>query len=167
MLMGMTDRFDLPVSSASAEALDDYVAAVDLLLSANTGAAELLERALAAEPDFALAHIARARLLQLQARIPQAREAVTRAKTFRASVTARGQRHIDAIALAVERAATEALALVRTHAAEYPRDALPLSLALGVFGLLGFSGQRDHHEVQLALLEELAPCWGDDEGAGM
>ena len=162
MLMGMTDRFDLPVTSASAEALDDYVAAVDLLLSANTGAAELLERALAAEPDFALAHIARARLLQLQARIPQAREAVTRAKTFRASVTAREQRHIDAIALAVEGAATEALALVRTHAAEYPRDALPLSLALGVFGLLGFSGQRDHHEVQLALLEELAPYWGDD-----
>jgi len=67
MLMGMTDRFDLPATSASAEALDDYVAAVDLLLSANTGAAELLERALAAEPDFALAHIARARLLQLQA----------------------------------------------------------------------------------------------------
>ena len=87
---------------------------------------------------------------------------MTRAKTFRASVTAREQRHIDAIALAVEGAATEALALVRTHAAQYPRDALPLSLALGVFGLLGFSGERDHHEVQLALLEELAPYWGDD-----
>jgi len=26
-----------------------------------------------------------------------------------------------------------------------------------VFGLLGFSGRRDHHEAQLALLEELAP----------
>ena len=67
MLMGMTDCFDLPVTSASAEALDDHVAAVDLLLSANTGAAELLERALAADSDFTLAHIARARLLQLQA----------------------------------------------------------------------------------------------------
>ena len=67
MLMGMTDRFDLPVTSASAEALDDYVAAVDLLLPANTGAAALLERALAAEPEFALAHIARARVLQLPA----------------------------------------------------------------------------------------------------
>jgi Tfp pilus assembly protein PilF len=63
--MEMTDRFDLPVTSASAAAIGDYVAAVDLLLSANTGAAELLERALAADPDFALAHVARARLLQL------------------------------------------------------------------------------------------------------
>jgi len=52
--------------------------------------------------------------------------------------------------------------MVRAHAAEYPGDALPLSLALGVFGLLGFSGRRDHHEAQLALLEELAPNWGDD-----
>lgn len=59
-------------------------------------------------------------------------------------------------------AAAEALAMVRVHAAEYPRDALPLSLALGVFGLLGFSGRRDHHEAQLALLEELAPHWPED-----
>jgi hypothetical protein len=35
-------------------------------------------------------------------------------------------------------------------------------LALGVFGLLGFSGRRDHHEAQLALLEELTPYWDDD-----
>jgi hypothetical protein len=54
------------------------------------------------------------------------------------------------------------LAVVREHIAEYPRDALPLSLALGVFGLLGFSGRRDHHEAQLALLEELAPRWGNE-----
>jgi len=51
---------------------------------------------------------------------------------------------------------------VRAHAAEYPRDALPLSLALGVFGLLGFSGRRDHHQAQLALLEGLAPHWPED-----
>src|ERR1700738_914602 len=76
--------------------------------------------------------------------------------------TARELQHIDAIALAVDGAAVEALAAVRSHASEYPRDALPLSLALGVFGLLGFSGRRDHHEAQLALLEELAPHWDDD-----
>jgi len=160
--MEMTDRFDLPVTSASAAAIGDYVAAVDLLLSANTGAAELLERALAADPDFALAHVARARLLQLQARMPEARAAVARAKELRSGVSAREQQHIDTISRAVEDCATEALALVYTHASEYPRDALPLSLALGVFGLLGFSGRLDHHEAQLALLEELAPHWGED-----
>jgi hypothetical protein len=160
--MGLTDRFDLPVTSASAAAVGNYVAAVDLLLSANTGAEELLQRATTADPDFALAHIARARLLQLQARMPEARAAAARAKTLRDRLSAREQRHIDTIALAVEGSATQPLALVRMHVSEYPRDALPLSLALGVFGLLGFSGRLDHHEAQLVLLQELAPHWGDD-----
>jgi tetratricopeptide (TPR) repeat protein len=160
--MGMTDRFDLPVTSASVAAVANYVAAVDLLLSANIGADMLLDRAIAADPDFALAYIARARLLQLQARIGEAREAATQAQALAGHASARERRHIETIALAIGGAATEALAMVRAHAAVYPRDALPLSLALGVFGLLGFSGRRDHHEAQLALLEELAPHWPED-----
>jgi tetratricopeptide (TPR) repeat protein len=160
--MPLKDRFDLPLTCAAAAAVEDYVAAVDLLLSANIGVEELLDRAIAADPDFALAHIARARLLQLRARIPEAKEAAARAQSLCESVTPRERRHVEAIALAVNGAATEALATVRTHAAQYPRDALPLSLALGVFGLLGFSGRRDHHEAQLALLEELATHWDDD-----
>ena len=160
--MLLKDRFDLPVTCASSTAVEDYVAAVDLLLSAWPGAEARLDRALAADPDFALAHIARARLLQLRAKVPDAKEAAARAQSLANRVTARERRHIEAIALSINGAASDALAMVRAHASEYPRDALPLSLALGVFGLLGFSGRRDHHEEQLALLEALAPRWGDD-----
>jgi len=160
--MPLTDRFDLPLTCAAPAAVEDYIAAVDLLLSANIGGEELLDRAIAADADFALAHIARARLLQLRARIPEAKEAAARAQSLCESVTPRERRHVEAIALTINGAAREALAMVHTHATEYPRDALPLSLALGVFGLLGFSGRRDHHEAQLALLEELAPHWGED-----
>ena len=160
--MPLKDRFDLPVTCNRAAAVEDYVAAVDLLLSAWPGTEARLDRALAADPDFALAHIARARLLQLQARIPEARAEAALAQALSDRVTPRERRHIEAIALSINGAAGDALATVRAHAAEYPRDALPLSLALGVFGLLGFSGRRDHHEAQLALLEELAPHWGED-----
>src|SRR5437762_3193823 len=160
--MELRDRFDLPITSASAEAVDDYVAGLDLLLSANPGAEQRLARAIANDPDFALAHIANARLLQLRARMPEATAAAARAEALRDRVSLREKGHIDATALAIRGLATEALALVRLHAAEYPRDALPLSLALGVFGLLGFSGRVDHHEAQLALLEELAPHWDND-----
>ena len=159
--MLLRDRFGLPVTCAPA-ALEDYVAAVDLLLSAWPGAELLLDRALAADPDFALAHIARGRLLQLQARMPEAKAAAARAQSLADRLTARERRHIDVIGLSINGAAGEALATVQAHASEFPRDALPLSLALGVFGLLGFSGRRDHHEAQLALLEELAPYWGED-----
>ena len=158
----MKDRFDLPVTSGSVEAVELYVAAIDLLLSANPGADKLLRRATECDPDFALTHIARARLLQLQARTSEATEATARARALCGRLTARERRHVEAIALAVEGSAAQALALVRAHVAEFPRDALPLSLALGVFGLIGFSGRLDHHEEQLALLQELASHWGED-----
>ena len=59
--MGQEDRYGLTLSTNSAEAAADYREGVDLLLSAWTGAAEAFDRAIAADPDFALAHIARGR----------------------------------------------------------------------------------------------------------
>ncbi|MBV8779439.1 MAG: tetratricopeptide repeat protein [Alphaproteobacteria bacterium] len=132
------------------------------MLSANAGADALLERALAADPDFALAHIAKARLYQVQARVAEAKAAAAQARALAPRLTPREARHIETVAVAVEGNGPAALALVEQHVAEYPRDAVPLSLALGVFGLLGFSGRPDHHEAQLALLARLAPHWGED-----
>src|ERR1700724_1207815 len=116
--MGLTDRFGLSLSTVAAEAAASYVAGLDLLLSANVGAEVQLERAVAADPGFALAHIARARVLQLRARMPEAKAAVAGARGLRGGVPPRKREHIDAIALAVEGGATEALAMVRSHAAE-------------------------------------------------
>ena len=78
--MALTDRFGLALTTDSPHAVESYIRAVDLLLSANAGAETLLDAALDADPDFALAHIARARLCQVQARIPEAKEAATRAR---------------------------------------------------------------------------------------
>jgi hypothetical protein len=160
--MTATDRFGLPLTTAAPQAAADYVRAVDLMLSANTGAEALLDAALAADPEFALAHIARARLLQVQARLPEAKAAAAAARGLRERVSARERGHIDAIALAIDGAAAQAMARLEAHIAEYRRDALVLSLALGVFGLLGFSGRADFHEAQLALLQGLASQWGED-----
>jgi hypothetical protein len=44
----------------------------------------------------------------------------------------------------------------------YPRDALPLSLALGAFGLYAFSGRAEHDELRLELCRRLAPHYGED-----
>jgi hypothetical protein len=69
--MPISDRFGLPLTTRSAGAAENYVGAVDLMLSANVGAEALLDRALAADAEFALAHIARARLLAVQARVAE------------------------------------------------------------------------------------------------
>lgn len=160
--MPLEDRFGLPLSTTSGPAAADYIAAVDLMLSANAGAEALFERALAADPDFALAHVGRARLCQVQARIPEAKEAAARARALSSHVTPREARHVETVATAIDGNGPGAMALLEEHIADYPRDAMVLGLALGVFGLLGFSGRIDHHEAQLALLERLAPHWDED-----
>src|ERR1700735_2604741 len=158
--MSLEDRFGLALSTRNESAAADYVAAVDLMLSANAGAEMLLERALAADPDFALAHIAKARFYQVQARVHEAKTAAAAARALAAAALPREARHIEIIARAIDGDASGAMTLLEDHLADHPRDALPLSLALGVFGLFGFSGRIDHHEAQLALLESLAPRWG-------
>jgi tetratricopeptide (TPR) repeat protein len=160
--MPLEDRFGLALTTSSALAAENYVRALDLMLSANIGAEELLDAALASDPEFALAHIARGRLLAVQARVAEARTAAEAARALVGRVTAREARHITTVATAIDGKGTEAMALLEEHVAEYPRDALVLSLALGVFGLLGFSGRADFHEAQLALLESLMPYWGED-----
>src|SRR5215469_334349 len=121
--MSMQDRFGLPLTTASAEAAETYIRAVDLMLSANIGAEALLDAALAADPEFALAHIARARLLAVQARVAEAKEAVQAARTLTDRVTAREARHIATVALAIDGKSNEAMALLEEHVAEFPRDA--------------------------------------------
>jgi len=160
--MPLEDRFGLPLTTKDSAAVADYIAAVDLMLSANAGADALFDRAIATDPEFALAHIAKARLCQVQARIGEAKAAAGEARALIGRVTRREARHIETIGLAIDGNGPGAMVLLEEHIAEYPRDGLALSLALGVFGLLGFSGRIDHHEAQLTLLESLAPHWGDD-----
>jgi hypothetical protein len=160
--MPLEDRFGLTLSTKNDAAVADYIAAVDLMLSANAGGEALLDRALAADPDFALAHIAKARLCQVQARLPEAKAAAATARSLAEGVTPREARHIETIALAIDGNGPQAMTRLEEHVVEYPRDGFALSLALGVFGLLGFSGRIDHHEAQLALLESLAPHWNED-----
>jgi tetratricopeptide (TPR) repeat protein len=160
--MPLEDRFGLALSTKDEAAAGDYVAAIDLMLSANAGAEALLDRALGVDPDFALARIAKARLYQVQARIPEAKTEAAAARALAHRVSPREARHIETIALAIDGNGPGAMALLEKHIAEHPRDGFALSLALGVFGLLGFSGRIDHHEAQLALLESLARHWGED-----
>src|SRR5689334_19368173 len=157
-----SDRFGYPLTTTSDRAAEHYRRAVECMLSANFGANDALEAALVADPDFALARIAKARWRQVYLRIPEARAEAAAARALRDRVTQREARHIEIIALALEGAGPQALALLDEHLAEFPRDELPLFLALGAFGLLGFSGRRDHREAELAMLTRLAPRWGED-----
>jgi len=156
------DRYDLPASTGSTQALEAYGGGVERLLTAGFDPDAKLREAVAEDPGFALAHAALARSLQLQARVAEARAAVAQAETLAQGASARERSHIAVLVLAINGKGAAALDALREHLALYPRDALALSLALGVYSLIGFSGRADHHLVQRALLESLAPRWPAD-----
>ena len=158
----LADRYGLSLSTSSQAARDAYVEGVDGVLSAVAGPEAHFRRALEADADFALAHAGLARALFLAAQAPQARAAAARARELVIRATPREQSHVHAIALAIEGKAPDALAATREHVALYPRDAMVLAPATGVFGLIGFSGNRQREAELLELLRGLAPHYGAD-----
>src|SRR6266566_4184093 len=59
----LTDRYDLPLSTASSAARDAYVEGCEAKLTMYPDAIEAFDHAIAADPGFALAHAARAHAL--------------------------------------------------------------------------------------------------------
>jgi len=158
----LADRYGLSLSTSSQLARDAYVEGADCILAAVAGDQAHLWRALEADSDFALAHIALARSMFLAAQVPQARAETARARELVTRTTLREQSHVNAIALAIEGKAPDALAATREHVALFPRDAMVLAPATGVFGLVGFSGRQQREEELLELLRGLAPHYGTD-----
>ncbi len=161
--MTRTDRYGLPVSTSSNAAAAAYREGIDLILSAWTGADAALDAAIAADPDFALAHAARARLhftyaepAAMKARLADARAAVAR------NGDERERSHVDILGLAMEGQSPKALTAALAHLERWPRDAMILSQPLGAFGLFAFSGMRDHDQARVDLCERHARHYGDD-----
>jgi hypothetical protein len=161
--MAHEDRYGLPLSTASDAAASAYREGVDLMLAGWTGTAETLERAIEADPDFALAHIARARVHSFYQQGDQARKKAGLARELVARRgTDRERSHVETLALAVEGRLPEAIAATLKHVEAWPRDAVVLALPLGAFGLFAFSGMADHDQARQDLCGRAAPHYGED-----
>jgi tetratricopeptide (TPR) repeat protein len=158
----LTDRYALPLSTSSEAARDAYVTGCDCILSGVAGVEANLARALEADSQFALAHVAVARGHFVKAEVPQARAAAAKARSLAPSATPREQSHVNAIALAIEGNASGSLEASKAHLAQWPRDAMVLAPATGVFGLVGFSGRQEREPELYELLARLAPHYGGD-----
>ena len=65
------DRYDLPLTTVSDRAAALYRDGVDRMLSAWDGAANAFDAAIAEDPAFAIAHIARARIHQMNMEVTE------------------------------------------------------------------------------------------------
>jgi hypothetical protein len=158
------DRRGLSLSTNSERAAARYRDGVDLLLSGWPGAADALEAAIVADPEFALAHAARARLHAIRAEPMEARARITSAAVIASQHgTERERSHVDVLSLAIQGQPARALERALAHVETWPRDVLILSLPLGAFGLFAFSGMADHDQARVDLCERHARHFGPDD----
>ncbi|MDP3240540.1 MAG: tetratricopeptide repeat protein [Reyranella sp.] len=158
----LTDRYGLPLSTTSAAARDAYVEGVDLLLTVYPGAAASFERAIAADPAFALAYIGRARAAQLAGKTEAMRADLAMASSRAEEVSARERSQIEVFRSLFAGQSVAALAALRTHVQTWPRDALVLSLAANQGGLIGMSGLSGREQDLTDFLDGLASHYGED-----
>jgi hypothetical protein len=162
--MTRLDSRGMPLSTTSDIAAEHYREGVDLLLSAWPGAAEALRAAITADPDFALAHAALARLHAIRAEPAEARTRIAAATEIVARRgTERERSHVEALSLAINGQSAKALERALAHADSWPRDVLILSLPLGAFGLFAFSGMADHDQARVDLCERHARHYDADD----
>jgi hypothetical protein len=158
----LEDRYGLAVSTSSAAARDAYVQGCDRYLSMNAGAQAAFDSAIAADPGFALAFAGKARVQQLRGDVAAARASMTAAKALASAVTPREDSHLAFFGLLIAGKAEAALAALRVHLSEWPRDAMVLSTSASANGLIGSSGRVEQKRELLALMDGLAPSFGDD-----
>lgn len=157
------DRFGQPVTAATARTVALNDDAVDRMFALQPGAEALVDAVLGQDPGFALAHCTKARALMQAGETEAGLEWARRGRDLAAPLPKRERQHAQIVCLALHGDSAEALALLRRHAEEFPRDPVPLSFAVGVYGLLGFGGFADFLQQQVALLEGVAPAWGAED----
>ena len=159
----LKDRYDLPISTSSSQAVELFQEGVDLLLTQNFGPEDKLQQSIKADEGFAMAHAELAYTRMLRVQPAEAKESIQRAQSLVAGVTSREAQHIECIALFVAGNAPQSLAMIREHLTEFPRDALMSRLAQRHF-MQGCSaaGVANFPEELFAMLTELEPHYGDD-----
>ncbi len=158
----LEDRYGNKLSTSSQAARDAYVEAVDGFLAADGGVEEAFQEAIDADENFALAHLGLARIRQMCAKTLMVAEPLAKARARVEHLNPREAGQVRALGLLLEGKGPEAYKAIHAHLKHYPRDVMVAQPCMGVFGLIGFSGQSGRESEQLAFTTCLAPHYGDD-----
>ena len=157
-----SDRYGLPLSTASQAAADAFVEGVDLMLSNNPDPAACFQAAIAADEGFAMAHAALGMQLQLRMDAQGSAVELERARELLGGTSEREQSLINAVArpgFVGRGGPIEALPLLEEHIAAFPRDYLAANRYTQT---LFFSGQPEARERARGRLAQLEPVLSDD-----
>lgn len=158
----LADRYGLGLSTASGVARDAYEDGRERLLTHYPGAIEAFDRAIAADPGFALAHAGRAQVMMREGKGAAAQAALAEAQALGAGLSAREASHLGVFARVLGGGGAPAIAALRAHLADWPRDVMVVAVAANPNGLIGASGRVGQKRMIAELLDGLAPAFGDD-----
>ena len=158
----LTDRHGLPLTTTSRTARDAYVDGCQAKLTMYPGAIEAFDRAIAVDPEFALAYAAKAHALLERGNAQAARGSIAAAKSLDVALNERESKHIAFFGMLIAGDTEAALTALHAHLADWPRDALVLGTTAFTNGLIGSSGRADQKQTLLNLLDSLASIYGDD-----
>jgi tetratricopeptide (TPR) repeat protein len=154
-----TDYYGLALTTTSADAAAHYRAAIECLQFGTIGAVAWLERAVAADEGFALAHATLAWAYQTSGKMDDAKTSIARAHALAGDATRRERQQIAFLAALVANEMPSVLALGREHMDDFPHDGFVLQ-QWRFFAT--FSGRKDRTAQAYELLTRLAPVYGDD-----
>src|SRR5580698_7611717 len=158
----LTDRYELPLSTTASAARDAYVRGCDLALTLYPGAIDAFDRAIAADPGFAMAYTGKAQVLMREGDVAAARAAQAEARALASGLSRREAGHIGFFDLVFSGRTDAAIAALDAHLGEWPRDALVLASAANPNGLIGASGRIGQKHQIAVMMDSLAPHYGDD-----
>ncbi|MHA3701240.1 FAD/NAD(P)-binding protein [Jatrophihabitans sp. YIM 134969] len=153
------DTYGLPLSTTP-EAAELYGRGLGRVLRVQDGAEDLVAAAVAADPGFALGHAALALLgheggadgVDVEAALAAAAAAVDQADE-------RERRFVQVARDRIRRPGARSAAALIAHIQAYPEDALAVSVAVPT---IAFGGATELPQEAWALVEGLAPAYGDD-----
>ena len=153
-----TDSWGLPLTT-SEDAAAHYRDGVERMLGYLPGVAEALERAIAADPTFALPHSQLALFYLFRGEAESAGRHAREAERLAGGASEREQRHAAILGAPIAGRGAEAAGWIDEHLAETPRDA---PIVLQWLGGNFYSGGVQKRERMLEQFDRLAPSFGDD-----
>jgi hypothetical protein len=156
------DSYDLELSCANEAALQAFLAGSEVSKGFDAPGITELTEATKQDDEFALAHAALARQLQIHGFANEAKVHSAKSVLLQANATVREQSAI-AVAAAAASFNSAALGMARRHVDEYPQDLFVLSYLVGPFGLLAFSGEHDWRAQSMTLLQETKTAYPADD----
>ncbi|MGI9200273.1 MAG: hypothetical protein ACR2QL_04390 [Woeseiaceae bacterium] len=156
------DNYGLEISAASDAARDSFLQGMDCALSLDHPGIEQLTRTVECDPEFALAHALLARQLFIHGFAPMAQQHMSLAEQLAHTATRREQSTINVLSATLG-FNFDALSLAKAHIETWPQDTIVLTLLLGPFGLLAFSGDRQWRQQNMDLLNLVATAFPEDD----